>query len=125
MTNKKVLIVEDDRLLREAYCHILSDEGFMVESASDGLQATEILKSYKPHVILLDILMPHSDGLDFLKRTNLPKKFPGTKVIVFSNLSSIDKIDEMLTLGASRHVLKSSLSPKDLVTTVQDLCEER
>jgi DNA-binding response OmpR family regulator len=120
---KKILVVEDDALLREAYCEIISAEGYNVASAIDGLQGVERLKAFRPDLVLLDILMPHSDGLDFLKKAKIKKNFPETKVVVFSNLSSLDKIDDMLRLGALRHILKSSLSPRELVQVIRETLE--
>jgi two-component system response regulator MprA len=117
----KVLIIEDDKLLREAYAEILNSEGFTTDCAADGNEGLKRLASFQPDLILLDILMPHSDGLDFMRRAEIRARHPQTKVLIFSNLSSVGKIDEILALGADRHVLKSSLSPKELVFTIKEV----
>lgn len=117
----KVLIVEDEAILREAYRSVLELEGFTVSEATDGRDALAKLPSFDPDIILLDILMPEMDGPTFLKKSKLKQTYPKTKVIAFSNLSEPQKIDDMLKLGAHEHMLKSSLSPKELVETIRRL----
>lgn len=118
---KKILIAEDEEILRSAYKQILTQEGFEVLEAANGKQALEYLIKHRPNVILLDILMPEMDGLEFLRQANIKQKYPDTKVIAFSNLSDQQKLESMMKLGVSRNVLKSSLSPKQLAVTVKQL----
>lgn len=99
---------------------ILSTKGYSVFVASDGQEGLDQLEKYRPDLILLDILMPRMDGLEFLKAAHIKKKYPDTKVIAFSNLSKTAKIHEMLELGASEHVLKSSIAPAQLLEMVED-----
>lgn len=118
---KKILIVEDEHILREAYRNILTQEGFSVTVAENGRKALAELDKSAPDVILLDILMPEMDGLAFLRAAGLPKKYPKVKVIAFSNLSDEQKLDDMVKLGVAVNILKSSLSPKQLVAAVREL----
>lgn len=120
-TPKKILIVEDEKILREAYQQILEHEGFKVVTAANGRLGLEELDSFKPDLILLDILMPELDGLEFLNLARLPRKHPHIKVIAFSNLSDQQKLEKMVKLGVSENLLKSSLSPKQLATAVKSL----
>lgn len=120
MTKKqKILVVEDEAVLRDAYSKVLTHEGYTVAEAANGKEALVQLKQFKPDLILLDILMPEMDGLDFLRTANLPGQYPGIKVIAFSNLSNQQKLEEMVKLGVVQNILKSSLSPKQLAQTVQ------
>lgn len=121
---KKILIVEDERILREAYTNILTQEGFEVFEAGDGEAALTQVKAHKPDLILLDLLMPKMDGFTFLQEARLSERLPGTKVLAFSNLSDHQRLQKMLRMGAVRHVLKSSLSPKELVATIRELLAE-
>jgi len=118
---KKILIVEDEKILRDAYKEILTQEGFAVTGTGDGKQALAKLATTKPDLILLDILMPEMDGVAFLRAARLPKNYPHTKVIAFSNLSDQQKLEDMLELGVTDNVLKSSLSPKQLVELIRRL----
>lgn len=115
----RILIIEDEDLLREAYLKILSTHGFVVSGAANGEIALAELSKFQPDLILLDILMPRIDGVGFLEQAQLDKRYPHTKVIVFSNLSSQDKLNKIMNFGVLRHVLKASLSPKELVAEVE------
>jgi len=118
---KKILVIEDETVLRQAYKAILTQEGYQVEEAADGEEGLAKLGKVKPDIILLDIVMPKIDGLEFLNRANLAKDYPHTQVLAFSNLSDQQKLMKMMALGATRHVLKASVSPKQLVDTVTEM----
>lgn len=114
----KILLIEDEQILQKVYYRILTIKGFEVNVASDGFEALQVLEVFTPDIILLDILMPKMDGLEFLKRADIPNKMPNVKVIAFSNFSDSVKINKVMELGAVKSVLKSSLSPKDLVDLI-------
>jgi CheY-like chemotaxis protein len=120
----KVLIIEDEVVLQTVYQKILSHEGFEVHTANDGFEGLAQLEATKPAVVLLDILMPNLDGLGFLKKANVRKKYPNTTVIAFSNLSDVRKLNDMIEHGASKHVLKADMSPKQLVAIVKQAAAE-
>lgn len=118
---QKILIVEDEKILREAYTTILTQEGFTVYEAGDGEVALEALESHLPDLILLDLLMPKMDGFTFLQQADLQRRYPAVRVLAFSNLSDHHRLQRMLKTSAVRHVLKSSLSPRELVATIRDM----
>jgi CheY-like chemotaxis protein len=111
----KILIVEDDKTLREVYVTILKLAKYDVASAANGRLALEQCKQEQYDLILLDLMMPILDGIGFLKEANLGTTAPKTKVIIFSNLSSGRPLEEAVELGITEHVLKSHLTPKSLV----------
>lgn len=114
----KVLIVEDDKSLHAAYRTILQNAGHTVVSAYNGKEALEILDKEDVAVILLDILMPEMNGIEFLKQY---KRKPNVKVIVFSNLDAEKDIDTVYELGADRYILKAWASPQELIRVVKDM----
>jgi CheY-like chemotaxis protein len=114
----KVLLVEDEDVLRDAYQEILQMSGAHVDFARNGVEALERCGSVTYDLILLDLMMPILDGVGFLKQANLQKAAPQTKVVVFSNLSSGGDVLQAMELGADEHVLKSGLTPKDLLALV-------
>jgi CheY-like chemotaxis protein len=66
-THARVLVVDDDRAIRETLRYVLEDEGYIVEEAPDGLAALELLRGANtPHVVLLDLMMPRLDGVGVL-----------------------------------------------------------
>jgi len=117
---KTILLVEDEQILREGYQLLLTEYGYRVVAKANGEQAIDYLHTHPlPDLILLDLLMPHMDGVQFLRATNVTTECPETSVIVFSNLSNPAKTSELLALGAKKHVLKAELGPKDLIKLVQ------
>ncbi len=115
----KILIVEDEALLNEAYETVLKHEGYEVYKAFNGEEALEVLKHKTPDLILLDLRMPKMDGLTFL--SELQKiDHPDYKIIVFSNYDVQKDIDSSFDLGATHYVLKAYASPKELVRIVRN-----
>jgi len=115
---RKILLVEDEVLLREAYEMILSSEPYVIHSAPNGAKAWELCQKNDYDLILLDLMMPILDGVAFLERyAQHENEIP--KVIVLSNLSSGDEITRALDLGAIKSAVKANLSPKQLISLVR------
>jgi CheY-like chemotaxis protein len=115
---RKILVVEDEDILRETYEIILSTEPYDIDTAVNGEEALLKCKENVYDLILLDLMMPVMDGVTFLVKLNeyyalLPK------IIILSNLSGGSELQQALKLGAQRNILKASLSPKQLVTTIR------
>lgn len=121
----KVLLVEDDLRLKLTYDIILKKEGHQVERAVDGNDALAKAESFQPDLILLDLLMPNMNGLEFLEKYDIKGKHPNVKVIVFSNMSVPDEMDKAYGLGASHYMLKSSTSPKQLAELVRNTLSQQ
>jgi CheY-like chemotaxis protein len=117
---KKILIVEDEKALNEAYKIVLSKEGYDVRTAFNGLEALSECKEHTFDLILLDLRMPKMDGIEFLKNFKPSKKAPNTKVIVFSNYDDRREVQEALKHGAERYIIKAWSSPSELVKIVRD-----
>ena len=115
---RKILVVEDENILREAYEMILSTEPYVVDVAGNGKEALDKCQQTQYDLVLLDIMMPVMNGIEFLQEMKkLSIRMP--KIIVMSNLSSGKEIEDVLSLGAHSTVLKSSLSPKQLLMKVR------
>lgn len=115
----KVLVVEDDMMLKMTYDIILKKEGHTVERAIDGQEALLKIKEFHPDLILLDMMMPKMSGLEFLEAADIKKSYPNTKVIVFSNMSMPMEMEKAYELGATKYMLKSSTSPKQLSELIE------
>ena len=115
---RKILVVEDEEMLRESYKMILSTEPYDLYIASNGKEALEMCKDNKFDLILLDLMMPLINGVDFLEKFGRGGNLP-SKVIILSTLSSGAELNRALELGAYRNVLKSDLSPRQLISTVR------
>lgn len=115
---KVILIVEDEIVLQDVYKLILESGGYTVRTANNGAEGLERIKKYKPDLLLLDIFMPQMDGKELLRNIDL-SKYPDMYVMVYSNLSDQGTESEMMELGAHSFVLKSSLTPSDLLDLVK------
>jgi len=116
----KILVVEDDRDLNNAYCIILRHEGHEVVEAFDGKEALEKLKDFQPNLVLLDLLMPIMGGLEFLQQWEKYKKPKDVKVVIFTNMENSPEVAEAYKLGASRVIIKSWTAPHNLAKVVSD-----
>lgn len=114
----RVLIVEDYPNLQKLYQVALQKEGFDVLTAKDGAEAFEVATAHEPDVILLDLLLPREGGLEFLRRFN-HEKYSHVKVIVFSNMSSPELLNEAKLLGASQYLLKAKYTPREIAEIVK------
>jgi two-component system response regulator PilR (NtrC family) len=120
----KILIVEDEKVLNEAYELVLKKEGYVVSCAFNGEEALAYVKKDKFDLILLDLRMPKIDGVEFLKRSDPTKNFPSTKIIVFSNYDDQKEVDDAIKHGATRYILKAWSSPNELVKIVRESLED-
>ncbi len=119
-TQPKILVVEDDASLNEAYKTILTTAGYETRTAFNGKEALELVKEEEPDIIFLDLRMPVLDGIGFLREYQPKINHPDVKIIVFSNYDMQQEVDEAYELGAERYVLKAWASPKELIKIVKD-----
>jgi DNA-binding response OmpR family regulator len=119
MSKNRVLIIEDDELLREVYATKLELEGFAVVTARNGAEGLEKATSSEPDVILLDMLMPQMNGLEFLRAYKLPSRHPHVTALVISNKSSTREINEAKTMGARDYLIKSHHTPAEIVDRIR------
>lgn len=116
---KKVLIVEDEPSLLELYRLALARAGFAVETAADGFNGLQRATVGRPDLVLLDILMPQVDGYQMLRRLKGDAATKDIPVVIFSNLSQKEEIEKGLKLGAKDFIIKTSVTPQELVAKVQ------
>ncbi len=114
-----VLVIEDNKTLNHAYKLILQKEGFSVRVAYNGKEGLELAKLSEPNLILLDMLMPIMNGIDFLMKFK-PANHPDTTVIILSNLNEDSEVQKALKLGAHKYILKASTSPQELIAHVRE-----
>jgi len=113
----KILIVEDDTDIVEFLEYNLSKEGYLIEKAYDGIEGLEQAASFDPHLILLDIMMPRMDGIEFCTEIRKNPKFQNTIIVFltarsesFTQISALDAGgDDFITKPTKPNVLKSKL----------------
>lgn len=122
--NKKILIVDDEKLISKAFRDHFEREGYEIETAFDGEEGIAKAKEFNPDLILLDIIMPKLDGISALKEL---KKNPATKkipVIMLTNLPDLRKnIDEARKAGSVDYLIKSDYSLKELEGKIEKALE--
>lgn len=116
----KILVVEDDAALNDAYKTILSGAGYDTRTAFNGEEALKLAADVEPDIIFLDLRMPVLDGIGFLRQYQPKEQHPQVKIIVFSNYDMQQEVDEAYELGAERYVLKAWASPSELIKIVKD-----
>ncbi len=114
----QVLIIEDDETLRTVYEFVIKKSGYTVATARNGQGGLELLERFSPKVVLLDMLMPVKNGMDFLKEAKVRSRFPDTAVILLSNLSESALLEQAIKLGARETLLKANIIPADLIKIV-------
>ena len=119
MAQQKILIVEDESLLSEAYSTILDKQDYKTVAVFNGKEALDYLVDNDVDLILLDLRMPKMSGIEFLIEYKKKRK-PLPKTIVFSNYDAQKDIDMAFKYGAVRYMLKAWASPKELVKVVKD-----
>lgn len=111
----KLLIVDDEKIVRIAMKKIINwnKEGFdLLEMASDGQSALNIVKKEIPSVMITDLKMPKMHGIDLIK--SIKKDFPYCKIIVLSNYGEYDLVRKAMKEGAIDYLLKVTLNEKEL-----------
>lgn len=119
-----ILIVEDNDMLNKAYRMILEKNGHKVEASTNGEEALEAIKKFKPKVILLDLLMPKMGGIEFLRKYDALEENKDVKVVVLTNLGKEESIKEAMDLGAYKYIIKAHSSPSDLANLVNHLIKK-
>ncbi len=120
----KVLIVEDDHFLLSAYKFKFEKMNYELKLANNGKEALEVLNTWKPDVIVLDLIMPDMDGYDFLKRVKNDTRLDGVLIMVASNLGQKEDRDKAIELGAKAFIIKGNLSLTELTLKLDQLIKE-
>ena len=118
---KKILIIEDERLLLDMYESYFKKVGYEVFGAKNGRPGVEIAKTEKLDLVITDIVMPDMDGYDVIKKIRGDITTEKIPILVFSNLGQRDEIKKGLTLGADDYVVKTNLTPAELVIKVEKM----
>jgi len=100
----RLLVVDDEPEICDFLKSFFEDRDFDVQTALSGERALELVESFKPQVMLLDIKMGAVDGLDVLREVK--KRYPRVKVIMVTALETTEKIEEALRLGADNYITK-------------------
>ncbi|MFA6392143.1 MAG: response regulator [Patescibacteria group bacterium] len=120
MENKKrILIIEDEVALLYALQSKLTMEGFEVEAYSTGKEGLKAIKQKKFDLLILDIILPDTDGFEILKTVKSDPKTKDIPAVIISNLSEKSNISRGISLGAKDYLPKSEYHLNDIVDKIR------
>ena len=114
---KKILVIDDESIIRISCQRSLSNEGYEVKLASSGKEGIELLEKGEFNLVLLDIKMPDMDGIEVLKK--ITSTWPETKVIMITGYSTDEAAVKTLRLGALNY-LEKPFTPDSLIETIKE-----
>lgn len=121
MTNKKILIIEDEATLLEAIEKKLKINGFQTITAKNGKEGMKKIESEKPDLVLLDIMMPIMDGFEVLEEMKRKQYLPKIPVIIISNSGQPVEIEKALKFGIRDYLIKAEFSPEEVLNKVNNV----
>lgn len=127
-TDKKysILIVDDDKFLLDMYTMKFVENGFVVESASNGPEALQKVDAgLTPDIFLVDIVMPTMDGFELVQHLIQRQKEKRSAIIILSNLGQRGDVEKGLSLGADGYIVKASATPTEVVEKVVEIVSQK
>ncbi len=115
---KKIIIVEDEEILRNLLHKKLLAEGYSVDVAENGEVGLQKIRENRPDLILLDIVMPKMGGFEMLEEMQKDESISGIPVIVVSNSGQPVEIDRAQKLGARDWLVKTEFDPQEVIDKV-------
>jgi CheY-like chemotaxis protein len=121
-SNKKIILVDDDKFLLEMYARKFINSGFEVLSATSGEDAiNQIVNTPELDVLLFDIIMPEMDGIDLLKKVKEENLAPKALKIVLSNQGQQVEIEKAEKIGVDGYIVKALHTPSEVVKKVSEI----
>ena len=114
----RVLVVDDDRDIRDLVTFKLEQAGYEVRQAEDGLQALEAVREWSPDLVVLDVMMPGLSGVDVTRELRADPATAATPVILLTAKAQEADVETGFVSGADDYVVKP-FSPRELVSRVQ------
>jgi len=115
---KNILLIEDDELIRDLYKSVLIDKGYSVDAEATGELGFKALRENQYDLLLLDLMLPDTNGLDILKKIKLEHLADSMKVVILTNLGTEPIIKQAFSLGADDYLTKVSLDPDQMVEKI-------
>ncbi|MBP9901357.1 MAG: response regulator [Verrucomicrobia subdivision 3 bacterium] len=112
---KKILIIEDDQIVANVYRNKLVVHGYQVEVAHTGEAGYDLIKSFRPDAVVLDLVLPKLSGVELMKMVRAEAKFAHLPMIVFSNTYLTNMVLEAWKAGATKCLSKASCTPRQVL----------
>lgn len=118
---KNILVIEDDKFLRELIVQKLIEEGYDAAEAVDGEEGVKKVKTVKPDLVLLDLILPGIDGFEVLTRIKEDPSLVQIPVIILSNLGQKDDVERGMRLGAVEYLIKAHFTPREIIDKIKNI----
>ncbi len=119
--SKKIVIVEDDKILLKALNVELLGVGFDVISAVDGEAGLKLVKKEIPDLVILDLLLPKMNGFDVLAALKEDEATKNIPIVILTNLGEDENRKKGMEMGATDYLIKSSVGIEDITTKVNQI----
>jgi DNA-binding response OmpR family regulator len=116
----KILIIEDDQIVANIYRNKFALAGFQAETAPDGEVGLELVHSFRPDAVLLDLVLPHMTGLDVMRKIRADNDFEKVPIVVFSNTYLSQMVQDAWKAGATKCLSKANSTPKQVIEAVRN-----
>jgi DNA-binding response OmpR family regulator len=124
MSKGTILIIEDQQGFRRIYHDVLANDGYDILEAQDGEEGWNMVKSHKPHLVLLDLGLPKLDGFEVLKRIRADAETKNIPVIIFSVLGEQKDVKKGLEMGANDYTVKGFYTPRQILSKIKGLMNQ-
>lgn len=121
---KRILIIEDEKILSDMYKFKLSKEGFEVISAIEVDEAIELAKKQIPDLVVLDMLLPKESGVNYLIKIKKIDNLKLIPVLVLTNFDDNQTRAQAFENGAKDYLIKSNHDPKEIVARIKELLNQ-
>lgn len=118
--DKKILVVEDDRVLRRVIIDNLKSEGFIALEAEDGVMGLAVAIAEHPDLMLVDIVMPKMDGIAMLEKLREDPWGKNAQVIMLTNLNDAEKVSYAAQKGVNEYLVKADWDIAGIIEKVKD-----
>jgi DNA-binding response OmpR family regulator len=114
-----ILIIEDDKFLREMMAQKLIKEDYEILEAIDGEKGMKMVKEERPNLVLLDLILPGIDGFEVLSRMKDDPALAKIPVIILSNLGQKEDVERGLEMGAVDYLIKAHFTPREIIDKIK------
>jgi DNA-binding response OmpR family regulator len=114
-----VLLVEDDKFLRDLIIQKLDKEGFSAQAAIEAKEAFKLIEEKKPQLILLDLVLPGMDGFAMMHKLKENPQTADIPVIILSNLGQKEDLERAMIDGAADYLVKANFTPGEIVDKIR------
>ncbi|MDP3770003.1 MAG: response regulator [Candidatus Sungbacteria bacterium] len=117
---KTIVLIEDDPIILKVLSDVLTDAGYTIWKAVDGDEGVEMVKSKKPDLILLNIMLPKKDGIEVLREIKGDPMLRHIPVFMLTALEDPKRLADSIALGAESYMVKSEEAINDVVRKVKE-----